>query len=223
MHEESHLAIVSYLGDLSPEDSDEVVVVTTAMRSSQSARGVAVTTVIAAIFGLFWGFTGTAGLPSPFELLGRGLLLVITLILFAVALGFLRLARRLPSANGENGGNPFRTRAYKISVLLMAIAIPITSIGLRNIGFEDAIVPVIAIIVGLHFFGLIRAFDSQRFAIIGGAICLVGVIALGLPAHLSLNTGASLPLRETVVGIGCALILWGGALETAISMWQTVR
>jgi hypothetical protein len=184
---------------------------------------VAVTIVIAAIFGLFWGITGTAGLPPPFELLGRSLLFVITLTLFAVALGFLRRARRLPSANGETAINPFRTRAYRLSVLLMTIAIPITSIVLSNTGFGDAIVPVIAIIVGLHFFGLIRAFDSQRFALVGGAMCLVGVVALGLPVHLRLNTGASLPIRETVVGVGCALILWGGALENAVSMWQDIR
>lgn len=193
------------------------------MHSAQSVRGVAVTIVIAAIFGLFWGFTGTAGLPPPFERLGRSLLLVITLALFAVAFGFLRRARRLPSATGENAVNPFRTRAYRISVLLMAIAIPITNLILRNIGFEDALVPIIAIIVGLHFFGLVRAFDSQRFALIGGAMCLVGVVALGLPVHLSHNTGASFPVRETVVGVGCALILWGGALGTVLSTWQNMR
>lgn len=192
---------------------------TTTVRSAQSTRGVAVTTVIAAIFGLFWGFTGTAGLPPPLELLGRSFILVITFVMLAVALRFLRLARRLPSANGEKTVNPFRTRAYGISVLLMTIAIPITSIVLTNTGFEEAVVPAIAIIVGLHFFGLIRAFDSQRFAIIGGAMCLVGAVALCLPVHLSLNTGNSLPIREIVVGVGCALILWGGALKTVISMW----
>lgn len=195
---------------------------TTTMRSAHATRGVAVNIVIAAIFGLFWGITGTAGLPPPFELLGRSLLLVITLMLFAVALWFLRLARRLPSADGKNRVNPFRTRAYRISVLLMALAIPMTSIVLSNTGFENAIVPVIAIIVGLHFFGLIRAFDSQRFAIVGGAMCLVGVVALGLPVRLSFNTGASLALRETVVGVGCALILWVGVLETVFSMWRNM-
>ena len=192
---------------------------TTAVRSAQSARGVAITTVIATIFGVVWGFTGTAGLPPPFEVLGRGLLFLITVILLAVAVRYLRLAGRLPSASDETTVNPFRTRAYGISVLLMSLSIPIVGIVLTNAGLADAIVPVIAIIVGVHFFGLIRAFDTQRFAIIGGAMCLVGVVALGLPVQLNLTMGGSLPLRETVVGIGCALILWIGALEAAFAMW----
>lgn len=195
---------------------------TTSVRSAQSVRGVAITTIIAAFFGLFWGITGTAGLPAPFELLGRSLLLVITLTLFVVAFGFLRRARQLPSASEENAVTPFRTRAYGLSVLLMVLAIPIASAILRTNGFADATVPVIAIIVGLHFFGFIRAFDAQQFALIGGAMCLIGVIALGLPAQVSL-TGASIALRETIVGIGGALVLWGGVLGTAIPTWQQIR
>ena len=194
-----------------------------ATQSAHSIRGVGIVTVISALFGLWWGLTGTAGLPPPFELLGRSVILIITLALFAVAFGVFRFARRLPSAGDENAVNPFRTRAYWISVLLMALAIPSASVALRNNGFADALIPVVAIIVGLHFFGLIRAFDSLSFALIGGAMCLVGVLALGLPVHVSLNTGASIALRETVVGVGCALILWSGVLRTAISTWQDVR
>ena len=191
----------------------------TTVRSAQSACGVAITTVIAAIFGLFWGFTGTAGLPPPFEALGRGLLLLTTVVLLAVAVRFFRLAGSLPLTSDETTVNPFRTRTYGISVGLMSLSIPIAGIALTNAGLADAIVPVIAVIVRLHFFGLIRVFDARRFAVIGGAMCLVGVVAITLPAQLSLTTGGTLPLRETVVGIGCALILWIGAFEAGISMW----
>lgn len=191
--------------------------------SSQSVRGVAFTTIIAAIFGLFWGFTGTAGLPPPFELLGLGLICIISLTLFAIAFGFVRLARRLPLADSENVVNPFRTRAYGISVLLMVLAFPIAGVILRTTGGEDALISVIAIIVGLHFFGLVHAFDAHRFVAIGGAMCLVGVISLGLPVHVTLNAWGSVALREAIVGVGCAFILWASAFETTISTWQEIR
>ena len=192
------------------------------MHSSQSVRGVAITTAIAAIFGLFWGFTGVAGLPSSFEVIGICVLVVITLAFSAIVVRFRRIARQLPPAGGEKERNPFRTRAYKVSVLLMILAIPVTSVILRNNELAETTVSVIAIIVGLHFFGLIRAFGSQRFAVIGGAMCLIGVISLGLPVQLSFSGGTSIALRQAVVGMGCAVILWASALGIVIPTWLTV-
>lgn len=183
----------------------------------------AINTVIVALFGLFWGLAGTAGLPPPFESIGLLIVLGITLAVVAIAFGVRCRVSRLPSSGDEAVVNPFRTRAYGISVLLMVLAFPIASVVLRTTGFEDALMSVIAIIVGLHFFGLVRAFDSQKFAIIGGAMCLVGVFSLGLPIHMSLTTGVSLALRQTIVGIGCALVLWGSILRTMIPLWRKVR
>ena len=190
--------------------------------TARSVRGVAFNTVIVAIFGLFWGLAGTAGLPPSFGSIGLLVVLGITLALVVVAFGVRRLAGRFP-LGGEKGVNPFRTRSYKISVLLMVVAFPIASVVLRTTGFEDALMSVIAIIVGLHFFGLIRAFDSQRFAVIGGAMCLIGVLSLGIPVHMTLTTGISLALRQTIVGIGCALVLWGSILGTTIPLWWKTR
>lgn len=149
--------------------------------------------------------------------------MVITLGLLAVALVLHRRARRLPSVDEEQAVNPFRTRAYTMSVALMVIAIPSASFVLRAAGFAGAIVPVIAVLVGAHFFGLVRAFDSKRFALIGGAMCLVGVLALRLPVRLSLDTGTSIALRETMVGIGCALVLWVSVLGTVLPLWRETR
>lgn len=199
------------------------LVQTRAIHSADSVRGMALNTFIVALFGLFWGLAGTAGLPPPFESIGLLVVLGITLALVAIAFGVRHLAGRFPSSEGETAVNPFRTRAYGVSVLLMVLAFPIASIGLRTTGFADALISVSAIIVGLHFFGLVRAFDSQRFALVGGAMCLVGVISLGLPVHVSLATGASLALRQTIVGIGCALVLWISILGTTIPMWRAAR
>ncbi len=70
--------------------------------------------------------------------------------------------------------------------------------------------PVVAIIVGLHFLGLVPAFRSGSFGWIAGAFCVIGGAALFLPAQLG-----EVALRQAVVGLGCAGVLWLAGLRFA--------
>jgi hypothetical protein len=108
----------------------------------------------------------------------------------------------LPVAAGEVGTNPFGTGSYRLAILFEVIAIPFSAAVLNNAGHPGAVISAVAVIVGLHFFGLIPAFRSRRFAAVGGAIVAVGLLSLVLPT----GTGAS--PRSALVGLGCALVLW---------------
>jgi len=91
-------------------------------------------------------------------------------------------------------------------------------------GHPDAIVSAIAVIVGLHFFGLIPAFQSQRFAAVGGAMILLGVSSLFLAPSVAIaSMGAALALRAAVVGLGCAIILWVGILALVMATRRHLR
>src|ERR671929_67452 len=70
---------------------------------------------------------------------------------------------------------PFSTRVYRFAVIAQVVAIPLVSRLLIVVGYPDAIISAIAVIVGLHFFGLIPAFQSWRFAAVGGTMILLGV------------------------------------------------
>lgn len=192
----------------------------TGLSTVESTRRVALSTFVSATFGFGWGVTGSAGLPAPFERFGLLVAVLITAAFFGFGVVLFRLARRSPTTARTDAQNPFRTRAYGVSVLLMAISIPFAGIVLSNTGFENAIISVVAIVVGLHFFGLVRAFDATVFAVIGGAMCLLGGLSLGLPVHVTLDAGGVVLLRQAVVGIGCALVLWGGQLGTTVAVWR---
>ena len=70
----------------------------------------------------------------------------------------------------------------------------------------------ISLIVGIHFFGLIPAFQSLRFFWIGLIMVLLSIGAiLLLPGELRGQHGP-VSVRALVVGVGCALTLWLGAL-----------
>ncbi|WP_266083091.1 hypothetical protein [Haladaptatus caseinilyticus] len=189
-------------------------------RTAQSVQGIALSTFISAVFALGWGLYGSAGLPVPYETVGQFVVIGVTLALLALALYLYRKAQRLPTEDSGNMQNPFTTRAYGISVVLMVIAFPIAGTILTRVGFESAITSVVAIIVGLHFFGLVRAFDAPIFAAIGSAMCSLGVISLMVPMQVVVGGGSTIALRQSLIGFGCALILLASQARTIREILQ---
>ena len=178
-------------------------------------RHIATTTLIGASFGLVWGLFGSAAVPGLAQDVLTVLDILITVILFGLAFTFMRAARRIPTANASTT-NPFGTRIYSLVVVAEFIAIGVASRLLTESGHPAAVISVIAVIVGLHFFGLIPAFHVLRFAAVGGMMILLGVGSLFLPP--SIITGSiTLELRTAVVGLGCALILWVWMLPMVVN------
>lgn len=188
--------------------------------TAQSMQGIALSTFISAMFALGWGLYGSAGLPAPYETVGQVVVIGVTLALFALAVHLYRQAQQLPTEDGRDLQNPFTTRAYGISMVLMVIAFPVAGTILTRAGFESAITSVVAIIVGLHFFGLVRAFDAPIFAAIGSAMCLLGIVSLIVPMQVVVDGGSLITLRQSLVGFGCALILWASHARTIREILQ---
>ena len=184
--------------------------------TSQHLRGVAASTFIGAIFALIWGINGSLALSDSWRVGSAAIVIVITLGLVAVSINFYRSAGRVPSGANAQTTNPFRTTAYRASVAAMLIALPVASRVLTLNGHEDIIMPAVAIIVGLHFFGLVPAFRNGVFAWIAGGFCLIGLFALFLPVQ----AGETLELRYAVVGLGCALVLWLGELPIIVKTFR---
>ena len=170
--------------------------------------GVALVLLITAFFGALWGLTGAYALPGGFSLAALALVAVATTVLLLAAVGLLRLPRQPSSSLGPN---PFRSGPYILAVAFEAIAIPLAAVALNSAGYPEAVVSAVAVIVGLHFFGLVPAFRSRRFAVVGGAMVLVGLLSLLLPP----GAEGTYP-RGALVGLGCAFVLWTSALQPLI-------
>jgi predicted membrane channel-forming protein YqfA (hemolysin III family) len=102
----------------------------------------------------------------------------------------------------HSGG--FNGRIYGIVVMLEVIAIIIAAMLLNRPGRKQYLIPVVAFIVGAHFFGMVPALRSNEFWWIGGAMCALALLTMSI-----------LPRKfwAPVVGIGCAMILWFSALR----------
>jgi hypothetical protein len=183
-------------------------------------RGSALTSLIVGGFAAGWAISGSLALPGAARAVALALVLAITVALCGLAFAFLRAARGRPGASGQ-GSNPFRSRDYQLAVLAEIIAIPLAGRLLTAVGQPEAVMPAVAAIVGLHFFGLVRAFQSWRFAIVGTAMVLLAVLSLALPPSITVGpAGEPLGLRAVVIGFGCALALWGGIASLVVGAWR---
>ena len=190
--------------------------------TAAQARGIALTTVIAVSFAAFWGFQGSAGLPGVARSIATLLVLAITLAWLGVAFAVHRAARHLPNTPSSLP-NPFRSSTYWLAVLAQCIAIPVVSRLLVVNGRSDAIMSAVAFIVGLHFFGLIPAFRSWRFAVVGGAMALLAVLSLALAPQMAVgSSGEPIAVRAAVLGFGCAVILWGSMVPIVVDTRRQV-
>lgn len=180
--------------------------------TSEKLRGTAASILISTGFALAWGLSGSFALPGSWRVVALTLVVLSMLLLAASAFRFLRAARHAPAGKDKEAHpDPFRTPSYRVSVIAMVLAFPIAGRVLNMSGHSSAVMPVIAIIVGLHFLGLVRAFRSAVFGWVALAFCLVGVAALFLPVRLG-----DVALRQAVVGLGCAAILLVAALPLTL-------
>ncbi|CAM4113545.1 hypothetical protein [Deinococcus marmoris] len=183
--------------------------------TSVHLRGAAASILISAVFALVWGLNGSLALTGGWRFLALAVVVLISGVLAFLALKFSREAARAPAPSGTGAPppNPFVTPAYRISLIAMLVAFPVAARLLTASGREDAIMPVIVIIVGLHFLGLVSAFRNGIFAWVAGAFCLLGGVSLLLPAGI----------RIAVLGLGCAVILWLGVLPLAFRSLAQLR
>lgn len=148
-------------------------------------------------FGGFWAIMGALALPRAFTTWAAAGAAALTLIL---------LGRLWLSAAPQRSGF-FRRSAYRVAVVLEIVALVAAGYLLPRSGLAAYLVPVIGIIVGLHFIGLWRASGNRIFLLIAGAMCAVSAVAMALPAA----PAGFLNARALFASYGNALVLWVGA------------
>lgn len=187
--------------------------------TAQRLHGAALSIIISTVFGLIWGLNGSVALVGAWRWVTAIVVIFVTIALAVTAYSFRQAASQVPAAPSGSTINPFQTWPYRLAVLAEVVAIPIAARMLVARGYADAIMPVVAIIVGLHFLGLIPAFRSWTFAWVGGAFCVLALAALGLPAQVTpAGSDSVIALRNAIVGFGCALILWLSLVPMVVSI-----
>ena len=136
-------------------------------------------TIVVSIFAVIWIAAGTGNL-------GRRWFSWLLSISILISLGVIVAAGKISPAHPAT----FNGKAYGLSVAFEAILIFLAVLLLSSGDRKRFLLPIISIIVGLHFFGLVWAFGSNEYWFVGSAMCLLSILTMSI---LPRNLWASLP------------------------------
>jgi hypothetical protein len=123
----------------------------------------------------------------------------------AIALMVVRCAKSIPA---DPDAMPPNWRLYFGSVVFEIVAAGVGINVLFQFDQGRLWLPLLALIVGIHFFGTAAAFHHSLQFRVGAALCLVALISLiWLPPEHPVGVD-TVNVSELIVGIGCAVILW---------------
>ena len=172
-------------------------------------------------FGVLWasiGIIGSHGLGDPWSLILSG---IMTLILFSGAISLFVKGRKMNHAATleEKEQRKQINRKFGLIGALEGIAIFIASVICNMTNHFEVFFPIMAIIVGIHFFPLAQLFREYFYYGTGIILCILGVITFFLPINATVNH-VTLIATSTFIGFGSALTLW----VTGLRIWtRTLR
>ena len=155
------------------------------------------------VFGVVWGAAGAqalGGVAGTILLASSG---ALALALFLGAVKLRRGALNLPrdDSQGARERRGRSSRRFNLVFGLEGVAIALAVILFGRSGMGALVPPVVAIIVGVHFFPLAELFRVRAYHATGAALCVLGAVAFVL------GPSARLPF----VGLGCAATLFATA------------
>lgn len=160
-----------------------------------------------AFFGTVWADIGIGGLRVSVAIWLLILAILIGAALFFSGIIMIRQSRHLPNKktlrNAKNVDQWFNI-VFTIEFVLIGVAAIVTNV----IGYFDLFFPIMAIIVGVHFFPLAHLFQVSAYYVTGILLCLLAIVTLLLvPLEISIG-GHFIDAWWTFVGFGSMFILW---------------
>ena len=141
-------------------------------------------------FAALWLLLGAAALPLPWR--------YAVGVIGGVAIGALAIrAWRMD----ERRTGQFRMGRYRIAVVLEFAALALAGVLLSRAGLGGYMLPVVGIIVGLHFVGLWWAGGGAQFLRLAGTMTAIDTAALLLaPASHAMQAAAGLGSAAALAG-----------------------
>jgi hypothetical protein len=127
--------------------------------------------LIGLLFGLLWLLVGSSAVGGT----AGTAIACIGILLFMLA------AARVIRRPGMQRAQPFKGAYYIVAVAAEVIAIAIAHSWLQSLGRQSVFLPVVGIIVGLHFIGLWLASGHRMFVWLSGAMVAINLGAALVP------------------------------------------
>jgi hypothetical protein len=179
--------------------------------SSKGPPGFVVGSVVAITFGAVFVLVNSGGLPGPWPLVVRAAGLLVGALLLA---GLVLVAREAPPATLAPVSG-FVDRRFWIIVALEAVALFGGLFVVNDVLRRTAVsVAWVALVVGVHFFGLARIWRTPLYHWLGAAMTVLALV--GFLIYALGGTAATVGL---VAGVGSGAAMFavsGAALRVAL-------
>jgi len=184
-----------------------------------AVRGTASGVIFMAFFGTLWAGIGIRGLQGWgfFWLLILSLLVGVVLLIGGIVL--IMKSKRLSNEMTGEDSHRWKRKNMWFGIIfgLEGVLIATAAVICQSTNHLDLFVPVMALIVGAHFFPLAHLFQVNLYYISGSLLCLLSAITLfTLPVRVTWGNH-QIMVWWTSVGFSSALILWG----TGVVVWIT--
>lgn len=176
-----------------------------------AVRGTASGVIFMAFFGTLWAGIGIRGMQGWGFLVLLILSLLIGVILFIGAIALIKSSSQLSNEVIKEDRDRWRkkNRWFGIIFSLEGLLIAIAAFICVSTNHLNLFVPVMALIVGAHFFPLASLFQVPIYYITGTLLCLLAtIVMLTFPVKIIVSDHQIMAWWVSV-GFGSALILWG--------------
>jgi hypothetical protein len=184
-----------------------------------AVRGTAIGVNFMAFFGTLWAGIGIRGLQGWGFLWLLILSLLIGVILLIGGIVLIMNSKRLSNEMVEGDSHRWKRKNMWFGIIfgLEGVLIAAAAAICGSTNHLDLFVPVMALIVGTHFFPLAHLFQVKIYYISGSLLCLLSAITLlTLPVRVTWGN-YQIMVWWISVGFSPALILWG----TGVAVWLT--
>ncbi|WP_258831846.1 MULTISPECIES: DUF7010 family protein [Peribacillus] len=187
----------------------------------EAFRGSGIGVIFMAVFGTLWAGTGVMGLQGwgfPYVELAA---IFVGIIMVIVGISLIHASQKMSNQVSEDGARRLKRIGFLFNMVFIAEGLLIgIAIALCNLINQTDFIPgVIAIIVGIHFLPLASLFQIKVYYATGVLLCLLALITwLIVPDRVMIGEHQILaPL--SLLGFGCALILW----NTGLTLWLGIK
>lgn len=165
--------------------------------SAESIQGRVYGIFFLTVFGMLWFLIG-AWYGKPLRAVPSVVLAVVSATLFAAGFVLLQHAKRLPNAPLDKAKPIKIMRMFAVVNMVQWLAIFAANYMFNRLHQPAYIVPSVTIIIGLHFYPLVRLFEAPSHYITGTSLigwsisCMVMLPIQSMPAMVCLGNGAIL-------------------------------
>ncbi|MFE5426432.1 DUF7010 family protein [Peribacillus simplex] len=187
----------------------------------ETYRGSGIGVIFMAVFGTLWAGTGIMGLQGwgfPYVELAA---IFVGIIMVIEGISLIHASQKMSNQVSENGARRLKRIGFLFNMVFIAEAVLIgIAIAVCNLINQTDLIPgVIAIIVGIHFLPLASLFQIKVYYATGVLLCLLALITLLIVPDTVMFGEHQILAPLSLLGFGCALILW----STGLTLWLRLK